>query len=331
MTDAFYMQLAINEAWKYQLLTYPNPPVGAVVLHQGRIVAIEAHQKAGTSHAEVLALLRAYETISGECMTFDRFDAHRAHAFLRTLPKGFFRECELYVTLEPCAHEGKTPSCATLLAELSLQRIVIATLDPIREHSGGAQKLHHVTTGVCSKEAQALIEPFRVWQKRAFVVFKLAQTLNGRIGGGYLSSQASLTHVHRLRLVCDRLLIGGDTVRTDRPRLDCRLVDTNRAPDVHIYTSRDDIDRTIPLFDVPRRKVSIGKAMPFLFEPSLVLVEGGEGMLVHLQRRIDWALHYVTPKLSNNPLSYNITHRLHFLHTAQVQDDIVVWSRWRGN
>jgi len=60
------MQLALNKAWKYQDLTYPNPAVGAVVVQEGKILSIEAHQKAGTSHAEVLALLGAYEGISGE-------------------------------------------------------------------------------------------------------------------------------------------------------------------------------------------------------------------------------------------------------------------------
>jgi len=98
------MQLALDKAWKYQGLTYPNPAVGAVVTLDGKILAIEAHQKAGTSHAEVLALLSAYESISGNSINFDRFDSQLGHDFLLYLPRGFFSECSIYVTLEPCSH-----------------------------------------------------------------------------------------------------------------------------------------------------------------------------------------------------------------------------------
>ncbi len=72
MYDEFYMQLALNKAWEYQGLTYPNPAVGAVVIMNGKILSIEAHQKAGTSHAEVLALLQAYETLSNKSIDFDQ-------------------------------------------------------------------------------------------------------------------------------------------------------------------------------------------------------------------------------------------------------------------
>ena len=71
MTDNFYMQLALNKAWQYQGLTYPNPAVGAVVVLDGKILAIEAHQKAGTSHAEVLALLTAYISLSKNKIDFE--------------------------------------------------------------------------------------------------------------------------------------------------------------------------------------------------------------------------------------------------------------------
>ena len=106
-----YMTLTLNKAWTHQLRTYPNPAVGCLVLSDGEIVAVEAHQKAGTSHAEVLALISAYETISNKKIEFDRFDAHKAHEFLFALPQGFFAECTVFVTLEPCSHVGQTPIC----------------------------------------------------------------------------------------------------------------------------------------------------------------------------------------------------------------------------
>ncbi len=330
MRDEFYMQLALDKAWEYQGLTYPNPSVGAVVTLEGKILSIKAHQKAGTSHAEVLALLSAYEILSNTSIDFDPNDAHQAHTFLLTLPKDFFTQCTIYVTLEPCSHEGKTPSCASLLQSLSLSRVVIGIKDPIEGHSGGMKKLENVSVGVLKEECQALIEPFLIWQKKAFVLFKLAQTTNGRIGGGYLSSKASLTHVHQLREVCDTLLIGGNTVREDRPTLDCRFIQA-QAPDVKIYAKEDNFDRDIPLFSIENRSVEIINSLDFLNTPSFVMVEGGEGMLEALKEKIDWILIYQTPKLSTNNLTYNTTMNLHFLHQNKKDIDLMIWSKQIGH
>ncbi len=329
------MQLALDKAWKYQGLTYPNPAVGAVVVYDGEIVSIEAHQKAGSSHAEVLALLSAYEAISGTQIDFDRFDAHLAHEFLRQLPKDFFAQCSIYVTLEPCSHSGKTPSCAGLLAELHLKEIIIGTKDPIAEHAGGIDIVGRgiltptIKVGILEESCKALLEPFVIWQKRAFILFKLAQTTNGRIGGGYLSSKASLTHVHQLREVCDTLLIGGNTVRVDRPTLDCRFTQGN-APDITIYSKEDNFDREIPLFAVKDREVTVTNDLSFLEKPSFVLIEGGEGMLNALKEKIDWMLIYQTPKLSTNSLTYNTTMNLQFLHTEKRDADMMIWSKNLG-
>lgn len=330
MRDEFYMQLALNKAWEYQGLTYPNPAVGAVITLEGKILAIEAHQKAGTSHAEVLALLSAYEELSSTSIDFNPKDAKQAHTFLLSLPKNFFSLCTIYVTLEPCSHVGKTPSCASLLENLGLSRIVIGIKDPIVGHDGGMKKLQGVSIGILESECRALLQPFLIWQKRAFVLFKLAQTSNGRIGGGYLSSKTSLTHVHQLREVCSKLLIGGNTVREDRPTLDCRFT-LGQAPDVMIYTKENNFDRKIPLFEVVGRKVTIGDDLDFLAEPSFVMVEGGDGMLNALKEKIDWILLYQTPKLSTHHLSYNAAMNLDFLHCDKKEVDLVVWSRQIGN
>jgi len=336
MNDAFYMQLALDEAWKYQLLTYPNPAVGAVVVQNGAILSIEAHQKAGTSHAEVLALLSAYETLSCNTIDFDRFDALKAHDFLLQLPQNFFSRCSIYVTLEPCSHRGKTPSCALLLQSLHLKEVIVGIEDPVSGHGGGIGILRSgedtpvTRTGVLSVACHALLEPFLIWQEKAFVLFKLAQTANGRIGGGYLSSEDSLRHVHQLRAVCDKLLIGGNTVRTDRPTLDCRFVDAP-PPDVTIYSKSGQFDKNIPLFAIKGRGVSISERVDFLEKPSFVMVEGGGGMLRALKEQIDWLLFYQTPKLSTNELSYNIDMNLAFLHQESIGVDLMIWSRQLGN
>jgi diaminohydroxyphosphoribosylaminopyrimidine deaminase/5-amino-6-(5-phosphoribosylamino)uracil reductase len=205
--------------------------------------------------------------------------------------------------------------------------------DPVATHSGGIARLEaagiKVEEGVEREAAEALLEPFVIWQKRAFVLFKLAQTLNGRIGGGYLSSRASLEHVHHLRGVCDRLLIGGNTVRIDRPTLDCRFT-AERPPDVTIYSQRNDFDPAIPLFGVEGRQVRVERELEFFGEPSFVLVEGGEGTLRALSKRIDWYLFYQTPKLTTHNLTYNIEQELAFLHSERKGVDMMIWSRERN-
>ena len=334
MQAEFYMQLALNKAWQFQGLTYPNPAVGAVVTLHGEILAIEAHQKAGTSHAEVLALISAYEALSKNPINFDPKDASKAHAFLLGLPSNFFSKCNIYVTLEPCSHEGKTPSCANLLKSLELMNVFIGIKDTIDGHSGGASSLKNVTIGILENECSVLLEPFFIWQKRAFVLFKLAQTSNGRIAtnlnDGYLSSKSSLTHVHKLRAVCDSLLIGGNTVRVDRPTLDCRFVDAD-APNILIYSKEDNFDRSISLFSIDKREVNIVGDLDFLEKPSFILVEGGEGMLSVLKEKIDWLLIYQTPKLSANTLTYNTTMNLTFLHTEKKDVDMMIWSKNLGH
>ncbi len=333
MNRNFFMKLAIDKAWEFQLLTYPNPAVGAVVVRDGAVLAISAHRRAGESHAEVIALSKAYEQISNKEFPVDRFNANEAHRFLLSLPKGFFRECEIYVTLEPCSHIGKTPSCASLISSLGIKRVYIGAKDPISSHSGGIEMLKdsgiEVEVGIMQKECEALIEPFTIWQKRAFILFKLAQTSNGKITGGYISSKESLEYVHKIRSVISAMVIGGNTVRIDRPKLDCRLIDTSIAPNIYIYSKGDNFDRDIPLFSVKSREVKIiSDIEPLLDKPSLILVEGGEGMLEALKDHIDWLLIFQAPKLSKTQLSYNIDSKLEFLHFRKIDIDLMIWSRF---
>lgn len=330
-THQFFMQLAIDAAWKNQLLTYPNPAVGSVVVENGKILSIEVHKKAGSSHAEVMALMSAYEAKSGKRVSFDKDDSFASHEFLQSLPKDFFSKCSIYVTLEPCSHIGKTPPCASLLGDLNIKSVYIACKDPVAKHSGGEEYLRNlginVQCGILEHEAKELLEPFTIWQNRAFVIFKLAQSLNGRIGGKNISSLASKTHMHGIRNVCSKLLIGGSTVRIDRPILDSRLID-GKAPDIFIY-SKDEktIDKSIPIFNVKNRSVEIGDNLDFLNTPSLVMIEGGEGMLEALKDKIDWFLIYQAPTLSANKLSYNADLRLKTLHIDKKEEDIIIWSK----
>ncbi len=327
--DAFYMQAAIDEAWKYQGLTYPNPAVGAAVVKNGRLLSIAAHKAAGKPHAEVEAIKEAYYLLSGDSDILKIKESLHLHNYLQTYAKNLFTDATIYVTLEPCFHYGKTPPCALLLQELNFKKVVIATLDPNPKAAGGFNYLRkrgiEVVVGVKEKEAQALLEPFVKWSKKQFVFFKLAQTLNANITDGIISSLASRELVHKLRSKIDLLVIGGNTVRVDKPRLDSRLVG-GRAPDVLIYSKRKDFNPKIPLFKVDNREVFIESSLQRVEEYNFIMIEGGEGMLQATKDLVDWYMIFVAPTMKPKP-NYAINKRVEFLHTQRVGSDLLIWSR----
>jgi len=320
--DDFFMELALKQAWKYQGLTYPNPAVGAVVVKEGKILSIAAHKYAGGPHAEVYAIKQAYENITAQ--KIDLQSSNEIHTFLLAHHNNLFNDCTIYCTLEPCNHVGKTPSCANLIQKLGFKRVVIGTLDTHEAAKGGSKRFKNTTFGVLEQKCRELLEPFYIWQKRAFVLFKLAQSHNGKITGGYISDNESLKHVHKLREKITLLLIGGNTVQTDRPTLDCRFVG-KCAPDVQIYSNQT-FDTTINLFSVKNRTVTISKELAFLQKPGFVLVEGGENMLKSLQNKIDWMLTFQAPQISNQN-GYGANVALQHLHIDTNSTDIIIWSK----
>ena len=327
INNNFYMNLAIDKAWEFQGFTYPNPAVGSLILYKNEIIAIEAHQKAGTSHSEILAYYQAYLKISNQQEKLNKFDSQSIYKFLISLPKNFFSETVLYVTLEPCASENRTPSCAKLISILKPKKVFIGSLD---KTNGGISilKKNDIDFEVLnSKKADDLIEPFYIWQHRAFVLFKIAQTVNGKIGGGYLSSQKSLEHTHKIRTFCSKLLIGGNTVRKDKPILDSRFIKNGKPPDVIIYSKNKNFDLNIPLFKIKNRNVEIVNNLDFMNKPSFILVEGGEKMMKALANKIDWLLVYQTPKILSNNITYNLNINLKFLHSQPKDIDITLWNR----
>jgi len=318
----FFMQLAIKQAWKYQGLTYPNPAVGAVVVKNNQILSIAAHQFAGGPHAEVYAIKEAFENLTNSKINLN--DSKDIHSFLLQNHNNIFHHCNIYTTLEPCNHIGKTPSCANLIEKLGFQKVYIGAKEQNIEARGGARRLKNVEFGIMEKECEDLIEPFKIWQKRAFVLFKLAQTHNGKITGGYISSKQSLTLVHKIREKITKLVIGGNTVKIDRPTLDCRLV-SKKAPDVQIYSNQE-FDKTIPLFQVKDRVVEISKDLSFLDKPGFVLVEGGENMLRAFAQYVDWFLIFQAPHMSDNE-GYNANINLKHIHIDRNDNDIIIWSK----
>jgi len=324
------MRLALNEAWKYQLLTYPNPAVGAVVVGAcGEVIAVAAHREAGKPHAEVLAIRDAYVKLSGDLSLAKCDDAVVLHERLPELSRNLFHDKTIFVTLEPCNHTGRTPPCASLIEKLGFGRVVIGSADPNPEAAGGAKRLKEagidVIEGVERKACDALLEPFIMWRNGRFVFFKLAQTLNGVIDGGIISGERSRRWVHAVREKIDVLLIGGETVRKDRPRLDSRLTG-GEAPDVAIFTRHPDtIDRTIPLFSVPGRSVSFTDRLP---EKGLVMVEGGAGTFEALEEEIDWMVLFVAPFVKGG-MGYNGAKNFEILHQRKSGEDIMLFLKGR--
>ncbi len=327
--DELYMRLALQEAWRYQLLTYPNPAVGAAVVKNGRLLSVAAHKEAGAPHAEVEAIKEAYLALTGDKTVASITNALHLHNYLTTHAKDLFHDATIYITLEPCYHYGKTPPCTFLIRDLRFKRVVIAMLDPNKKASGGAEYLKEqgidVEVGVCEEEARDLIEPFIKWSKGTFILFKMAQHMNGVVTGGTISSLASRELVHKIRDKIDLLVIGGSTVRIDKPLLDARLVN-GRAPDVLIFTKEKNFNKKIPLFGVEGREIFIEDNLKRIRKSKFVMIEGGEGMLQATRMITDWYLWFVAPTLKREE-NYRIDKKLTFLHTYKLDKDIVIWSR----
>lgn len=208
MEDEIYMAEALHLAKNGIGRTSPNPMVGAVIVKDGRIIASGWHRKAGTPHAEIHAL-----NMAGELA----------------------RDATIYVTLEPCAHFGKTGPCADALIKAGLRRVVVAMLDPNPLVSGkGIEKLRtaglEITLGVLEDEAKKLNKVFCKWVSTGFpfVILKTAMTLDGKIAtkdgeSKWITGEAARERVHELRDRVDAIFVGIGTVLADNPSLTTRI------------------------------------------------------------------------------------------------------------
>jgi len=329
----FYMQLALREAWKYQGLTYPNPAVGCTVVGEhGEILAVEAHHRAGAPHAEVNALKAAYYKLTDDAYILALEDSVDIHTHLLQNHNNIFHNCSLYSTLEPCSHTGKTPSCANLIAQLGIKEVYIGSTDTNKIAANGSMKLSMqgcmVHSEILKEECDALLYPFQKTLQGQFVFFKWAQRLNGTTDGGIISSQASRKHVHALRERCDLLVIGGGTVRQDRPTLDARLVN-GKAPDILILSRNKEFDETIPLFGVEGRKVFIEDNLQKVQEYKNIMIEGGEKMYALTREIVDYYLCYIAPSLGGEESIKFGADNFEFLNVDKESEDIILWMKRR--
>ena len=329
----FYMNLALSEAWKYQGLTYPNPAVGCVVVGEsGEILAVEAHHKAGEAHAEVNALQTAYFKLTDDAYILALKDSIDIHTHLLSNHNDIFKNTTLYTTLEPCSHFGKTPSCASLISDLGIQKVFVGSYDKNKIAQKGIMKLQmnncEVYSELLEEECDALLYPFNKTLQSNFIFFKWAQRLNGTTDHGTISSSASRKNVHAMRDVCDLLVIGGETVRVDRPKLDARLVD-GKAPDILILSREKEFDKTIPLFSVENREVFIADNLDKLHQYKNIMIEGSSKMYELTRDVVDYYLCYLAPTLGGERGFENLEDKFDILNIAKEESDIIMWMKRR--
>lgn len=235
-----YMRLAMQLAGNAIGRTSPNPLVGAVIVKDNRVVGCGWHRKAGTQHAEVHALNQAGELAQG---------------------------ADVYVTLEPCAHYGKTPPCAKALVEAKVKNVYGGLLDVNPKVAGkGFNILEdagiHVEYGFLQDELRKQNEVFFKWieHKKPFVVLKAAMTLDGKIATAtgqskWITNETSRAYGYKLRDIYDGIMVGINTVIEDNPMLTARVdggknpirivVDSSLRIDINANVVQDKSAKTI--------------------------------------------------------------------------------------
>ncbi len=212
--DMKFIERCLELASKSEGRTYPNPLVGSVIVHNGRIIGEGYHLKAGEPHAEVVAINSSRE-------------------------RELFGSSTIYVNLEPCSHYGKTPPCTDLIISSGIRRVVAGTTDTSEKVSGkGIAKLREsgceVITGVLEDKCRWINRRFFTFheKKRPYIILKWAQSADGFIDAErsndrlrkplWITGNAERVLVHRWRASEQSILAGAGTVRTDDPQLNVR-------------------------------------------------------------------------------------------------------------
>ena len=260
--ETHFMRRAIRLAERGRGRVSPNPIVGAVVVRGGRIVGEGWHRALGEPHAESMALRRAGSRARGATM---------------------------YVSLEPCAHLGRTPPCVEAIVAAGIRRCCVAVRDPNRIVNGrGLRRLRaagvRVKVGLCSGEARRALGGYWLAHTRGRprVTLKLAASLDGRIApaggltasgpGRWITGSAARREAHRVRAASDAVVIGAGTARTDDPRLTARGVGALRQPLRVVCDTRLRLPLDLRLFSPGLARgtvVACGQAAPAVRQAAL--------------------------------------------------------------
>lgn len=261
MSDSEFIKKTFELARRAVGKTWPNPLVGAVIVKDGRIIGQGFHHKQGQDHAEIDALKNCTES-----------------------PEG----ATIYVNLEPCCHTNKsTPPCAQRLIKERIKKVVISNLDPNPLVFGqGVELLRangiEVEHGILEMEGEELNEVFFLSQrkKRPFIHFKAAITLDGKTAlpngeSQWITGEEARTHVHHLRSLHQGIIVGGETVRRDNPRLTVRLSEYDGIqPWRIVFTQSGNLPSTHHLFTDEfknRTLIYTQSDLTFSFEASQVI------------------------------------------------------------
>jgi len=290
------MRLAIEQGLRVKGSTYPNPPVGAVIVSaDGDIVGVGATEPAGGPHAEVVALRAAGERAAGGTAV---------------------------VTLEPCNHHGRTPPCVDALMAANVAAVVYSLADPNPVAAGGAARLHAagvaVTAGVCAEDVAAGL--LREWLHKQrtgspHVTWKFAASVDGRSAAAdgssqWITSEAARADVHRRRAAADAIIVGTGTVFADDPSLTARLPDgslTEHQP-LRVVVGKREIppDSNVSRGDSPTMVLHTHdphEVIRALSARTDIMLEGGPTIAGAFLRAgvVDRILAYVAPVLLGGP------------------------------
>lgn len=278
--DEKYMRLAMQLAGNAIGRTSPNPLVGAVIVKDNRVVGCGWHRKAGTPHAEVHALNQAGELAQG---------------------------ADVYVTLEPCAHYGKTPPCAKALVEAKVKNVYGGLLDVNPKVAGKGFKILedagiHVEYGFLQDELRKQNEVFFKWieHKKPFVVLKAAMTLDGKIATAigqskWITNETSRAYGYKLRDIYDGIIVGINTVIEDNPMLTARVdggknpirivVDSSLKIDINANVVQDKSAKTIIATTDKANKDKILKLQAQ--DVDVIVVDKDENDKVDIEKLLD--------------------------------------------
>ena len=278
--DEKYMRLAMQLAGNAIGRTSPNPLVGAVIVKDNRVVGCGWHRKAGTPHAEVHALNQAGELAQG---------------------------ADVYVTLEPCAHYGKTPPCAKALVEAKVKNVYGGLLDVNPKVAGKGFKILedagiHVEYGFLQDELRKQNEVFFKWieHKKPFVVLKAAMTLDGKIATAtgqskWITNETSRAYGYKLRDIYDGIMVGINTVIEDNPMLTARVdggknpirivVDSSLRIDINANVVQDKSAKTIVATTDKANKDKILKLQAQ--DVDVIVVDKDENDKVDIEKLLD--------------------------------------------
>ncbi len=292
------MRLAIDHAEQVKGATYPNPPVGAVILDKhGEVVGVGGTEPTGGPHAEVVALRRAGDLARGGTAV---------------------------VTLEPCNHHGRTPPCVDALVAAGLSRVVYAVADPNPQAAGGARRLTEAGVDVRGGVLADVVErgTLREWLHKQrtglpHVTWKFAASVDGRSAAAdgtsqWITSEAARADVHRRRAVADAIIVGTGTVFADDPALTARLPGgglADRQP-LRVVVGEREISTEAKVLNDDSRTMLIRTHDPHevikaMADRTDVMLEGGRTLAGAFLRagRIDRILAYVAPILLGGPVT----------------------------